>query len=175
MHHIIYKTTNNLNGKYYIGAHKTDNLEDGYLGSGKTIIKAIKKYGKESFTREILFEASSEDEMYQKEAEFVDETIVNDPFSYNLKLGGSSNFYYVNKNGLNHKSNQHLKHAKKLQANTEYAAIFSQKMSVAAKKGSYVRTEEQKEAARRQMKALNEKRQGKRNHSEETKKRFLKV
>lgn len=42
----VYKTTNIINGKYYIGVHKTTNPNDSYLGSGKAIKEAIKKYGK---------------------------------------------------------------------------------------------------------------------------------
>ena len=45
----IYKVTNLLNNKYYIGMHRTTNPNDGYLGSGVAIKKAIKKYGKEAF------------------------------------------------------------------------------------------------------------------------------
>jgi hypothetical protein len=44
MHYIIYKTTNNINGKYYIGQHITDNLDDGYIGSGRRLKIARKKY-----------------------------------------------------------------------------------------------------------------------------------
>ena len=41
----IYKTTNLINGKYYIGMHSTDNLEDVYIGSGKRLWFSIKNYG----------------------------------------------------------------------------------------------------------------------------------
>ena len=54
MYHFIYKTTNTENGKFYYGIHSTENLNDGYLGSGLLIRTAISKYGKDNFTREII-------------------------------------------------------------------------------------------------------------------------
>jgi hypothetical protein len=43
--HTVYRTTNLVNGKFYIGVHKTDDPNDGYLGSGKLIGRAFQKYG----------------------------------------------------------------------------------------------------------------------------------
>jgi hypothetical protein len=59
MIHIIYKTTHK-NGKYYIGRHSTNNLDDGYLGSGKWI-KAIKD--KSSLTREVIEYGENEENL----------------------------------------------------------------------------------------------------------------
>lgn len=54
MKRFVYKTTNLINGKIYIGQHTTENIDDGYLGSGVILQKAFKKYGKENFKREVL-------------------------------------------------------------------------------------------------------------------------
>lgn len=88
MNYLIYKITNTLNGKIYIGAHKTKNINDSYMGSGNVIRKAIKKYGLENFKKEILFSLDSLDEMYSKERELVNEAFVRDEMTYNLKIGG---------------------------------------------------------------------------------------
>ncbi len=96
MHYLIYKTTNIVNGKYYIGKHKTDNLNDGYLGSGKLLKRAIKKYGIENFVKEILLECFSEEEMNLAERIMV----VPDSTNYNLCEGGKGGWSYVNRIGL---------------------------------------------------------------------------
>ena len=53
-YNFVYKTTNLVNGKIYIGQHKTNNLEDGYIGSGVSFSRAVAKYGKENFKFEII-------------------------------------------------------------------------------------------------------------------------
>lgn len=88
MYYIIYKTINLINNKFYIGKHQCTDLNDGYLGSGIALRKAIAKYGKENFKREILFIFDSEIDMNNKEKEIVTIDLVNDPNCYNLAIGG---------------------------------------------------------------------------------------
>jgi len=89
MFYIIYQIKNLINGKIYIGAHiAKKKKEDGYLGSGKILKKAIQKYGKENFEKLILFECASKDEMYAKERELITEEFVKRIDTYNLKIGG---------------------------------------------------------------------------------------
>jgi len=96
---IIYRTTNKIDGKFYIGQHVTKNLEDGYLGSGKRIGYAIKKYGPENFIREILFDFDTLEEMNEKEKELVTEDLIKDPMCYNINTGGNGSWWHVNASG----------------------------------------------------------------------------
>ncbi|WVQ00572.1 homing endonuclease [Synechococcus phage ME01] len=84
---IVYQTTCLIDGKRYIGVHKQDK-DDSYLGSGKHLLRAIKKHGKENFVRETLFEFSTRTQAYNKEAELVTEEVVADRNYYNMRLGG---------------------------------------------------------------------------------------
>jgi len=90
VHYTIYKTTNNVNNKHYIGAHATTDANDKYIGSGKHLLRAIKKYGTASFSKEVIFMAKSEAIMYWIEEMLVDRAYVNNVNSYNLKTGGKS-------------------------------------------------------------------------------------
>lgn len=97
MHYTVYKITNIINGKYYIGKHQTNNLNDGYMGSGKYLKRAIEKDGLGNFTKEILFVFDNEQDMNYKEKELV----VIGENSYNLCEGGHGGFGYINSKGLN--------------------------------------------------------------------------
>jgi len=88
MYHILYETTNNINGKKYIGIHTSDSLDDGYIGSGTGIKRAIEKYGKDSFTRTILNFYNSRKELLKAEAAIVTEDVVRNDRYYNMILGG---------------------------------------------------------------------------------------
>ena len=98
MFYTIYRVTNNISGKLYIGSHKTCDLNDGYMGSGKYLKRAIEKYGIDNFTKDILFVFQSPEEMYAKEAELVNEDFLATENTYNLKLGGFGGFDYINAN-----------------------------------------------------------------------------
>jgi len=100
VHYIIYKITNLINGKIYIGCHKTNNLDDGYMGSGMRLRRSIQKHGISNFKKEIVEQCSSVDEMLKRERELVNEDFLKRDDVYNMTLGGCS-WHYVNQSGKN--------------------------------------------------------------------------
>jgi hypothetical protein len=96
---IVYKISNLINQKLYIGVHKTDNIDDGYMGSGIAIKRAISKYGVENFKKEILFIYDNELDAYLKE-KYLLENIWGGPDTYNAMPGGIGSWSYVNSLGI---------------------------------------------------------------------------
>lgn len=88
----IYKTTNLLNGKQYIGKHK-GSTNDIYLGSGILISAAIEKYGVQNFHKEILSLCETETEANEKEKYYICLfNAVEDPNFYNIADGGQGGY-----------------------------------------------------------------------------------
>lgn len=84
----IYKTINLINNKIYIGQHVTNKINDRYLGSGEILKKAISKYGKENFKKEIIVFCETYELLNKIERLIVDEDFVKRDNTYNLTLGG---------------------------------------------------------------------------------------
>lgn len=98
MNFYLYQITNKVNGKIYVGVHKTQNLDDGYMGSGKILKRAFAKHGLENFEKTILETFNTAAEMFARE-----KGVVNDEFlarldTYNLRRGGTGGFDYINSN-----------------------------------------------------------------------------
>lgn len=87
-HYTLYKTTNTINGMIYIGVHLTDNPTDRYLGSGRELKEAIKKYGRSNFKKEILFIFDNVEDVFNKEKEIVDDKFRKRQDTYNCSIGG---------------------------------------------------------------------------------------
>ena len=88
--YIIYKITNIINNNIYVGCHITENINDNYMGSGTNIIKDIKKYGRQNFKKDILFEFNNELDMLNKEKEIVNEDFIARKDTHNIIVGDSN-------------------------------------------------------------------------------------
>lgn len=91
-YHYFYKITNLINNHFYYGVHNTNNLNDGYMGSGVRLWKAFNKYGIENFKKEIIKYFDTSEEAFNYESEIVTEQLVNDNNCYNLQEGGKGGF-----------------------------------------------------------------------------------
>ena len=89
MYGYIYKTTNLINGKIYVGKRQKSTFDKYYYGSGIKLVKALLKYGKENFSREILEWCSSLEELNQKEKYWIKYLDAKNPLiGYNISDGG---------------------------------------------------------------------------------------
>jgi group I intron endonuclease len=125
MSYYIYKTVNTINNKVYIGVHKTENPMDSYLGSGKLLKQAIKKYGKNNFKKFILEKYDLAEDAFKKEAEIVTEEFVKSSNTYNLCTGGCGGSRNTGRRFSKEIRDNMSRAAKKRSTNPE----FKQKMS----------------------------------------------
>lgn len=91
---IIYKTTNLINGKFYVGQDYNNDLL--YLGSGTILIRAIKKYGRKNFKKEILETCETSQELNEREVYWIAKLDArNSSIGYNLAVGGEGSRGYT--------------------------------------------------------------------------------
>ena len=126
-YHYIYKITRlDESGKFYIGLHSTDNLEDSYFGSGKQISRSIKKHGKDKHQKEILEFLPTREALKLREKEIVNEELLKDTRCMNLCLGGGHGWDYVHKTFHDTTSNFYkYKMSGKLLANAKAASAVA--------------------------------------------------
>lgn len=89
MYYYTYKitcTVGSFSGKVYFGKHITDNLNDGYIGSGKLLKNHLKKYPN-GITREILEFYNSKEELNKAEYNLI-HSHLGQPYCLNLREGG---------------------------------------------------------------------------------------
>lgn len=81
----VYKITNLVNGKIYIGKHSTDRLDDGYMGSSRRVKLEYSAIGKENFEKTILAYSDDEEELKELEKFYITTLNATDPdVGYNI-------------------------------------------------------------------------------------------
>lgn len=130
-YHFIYKTVNLINNKFYIGMHSTNNLNDGYLGSGKRLRRSVNKYGKENFRLEVLEFFESRELLVEREKQLVNEELLKDSNCMNLKPGGTGGWSNEAKKRGRILGNK--KHNLLLKINNDYRKSYCDKMRIKMK------------------------------------------
>ena len=136
-YHYIYKITCNVTNRFYIGMHSTDNLNDGYLGSGKRLWFSINYHGKENHTKEILEFLETRELLKEREKFLVNKELISEDLCMNLVIGGE---------GGGFRDEEHFKKFQlagskagndaktlRLQTDSEYRENYSKIVSLASK------------------------------------------
>ncbi len=89
-YHYLYKITNNLNGKFYIGRHSSNVHPDesDYWGSGVALLRAYKVHGKHNFTKEVIQFCDTFESLCDLESTIVNKEFINRQDTYNMTVGG---------------------------------------------------------------------------------------
>ena len=128
----IYVTTNLINGKQYIGKCQYDrsNGWENYLGSGKILRAAINKYGIENFSREIIYEASSKEELNNAERKYIaDNNACHSDSFYNIADGGSGG-----NTRLGYSEKEYKEYCRKFSATGSLNGMYGRKHSNVSKR-----------------------------------------
>ena len=86
--------------------HSTDNLDDGYFGSGKYLWNSIRKHGKENHEMEILEHYFSREDLAAREKELVDRELLENEMCMNIRFGGDGGWDHVQKSRANLESSK---------------------------------------------------------------------
>ena len=154
MLHYTYRIDNLINGKYYIGKHSSDSLNDNYMGSGPLIKAAIAKYGMENFKKTILKTFPTSEEAFEHEAQIVTMVEVNDPMCYNIQPGGKGGQKrFTDEELKEHALEQQRKYKKEYnQRNKERRREYYQQPEVKERRKEYRQRPEAKEQQRKYKK-----------------------
>lgn len=102
--------------------HSTDNLEDGYIGSGDRLKYSIRKHGVENHSKEIIEDLSSRELAKEREKVLITEDLRNDIMCMNIAPGGGGGF-------VNDKHQKRFHVAGAVAVNKIRTARFVKKMS----------------------------------------------
>lgn len=124
-YHYIYKITNLFSGKYYLGMHSTDDLDDGYMGSGRRIRYSINKYGVGNHKKEIIEFCKSRKELLKREEEIVNLNEIAKEECINLSVGGKGPLHY-----------KHTEEARKKISESHLGRIFTKEHKEKIRQGN---------------------------------------
>jgi len=127
--HIIYKTTCLITERFYIGMHSTDNLDDGYKGSGKRLRRSINKHGEDNHVTEILETLPNRKALAAREKEIINREFLEDPQCMNINTGGEGGFVSTEGHYENMLNLAHIAFRDKLKNDPEFSKKFKEACS----------------------------------------------
>ena len=127
MYGYVYMTTNLINGKKYIGQHKSCDFDNSYIGSGSYLTNAIKKYGRNNFKCELLQKAENKEALNNLEEQYIKKyDAVNSDEFYNILPGGGNHERpdMLGANNHNHKSRGGLSQSTKNKISLSHRQLY---------------------------------------------------